>query len=490
LAKNIPVAAVDLGAESGRVLLIRFDGTHFEQHELHRFPNTPHTVEGRLSWNWSALQGEISKGLALAAPHSPVSVGVDTWGVDQALLDEAGNLLLEPIHYRDVGRNSPQNAASLIEKTPLDEIFRATGIQNMTINTLYLFHWYAQHMPELLERAATSLYMPDLINFWLSGVRVNEYTNATTSQMLNPATGRYATQLLDKLNIPTHIFPEVVQPGSTLGAITLDHPLKGVTLIAPATHDTGSAVAAIPAADADYAYISSGTWSLFGLESPRAVMDERAQAANVTNEGGVAGTIRLLKNIIGLWLIQESRRAWSAAGQDYTHAQLAEMAAAAPPFTALIDPNAPEFLPPGDMPARIQNYCGRTGQPVPESVGAISRCIFESLALKYRYVLEELIDLTGQTVNAIHIIGGGSNNKLLCQMTANATGREVVAGPAEATALGNALVQLIALGEIGSIAEGRALIRASITPERYHPQSDGWDAAYDRFLKLTQQENA
>jgi rhamnulokinase len=207
LAKNIPVAAVDLGAESGRVLLIRFDGTHFEQHELHRFPNTPHTVEGRLSWNWSALQGEISKGLALAAPHSPVSVGVDTWGVDQALLDEAGNLLLEPIHYRDVGRNSPQNAASLIEKTPLDEIFRATGIQNMTINTLYLFHWYAQHMPELLERAATSLYMPDLINFWLSGVRVNEYTNATTSQMLNPATGRYATQLLDKLNIPTHIFP-------------------------------------------------------------------------------------------------------------------------------------------------------------------------------------------------------------------------------------------------------------------------------------------
>ncbi len=484
MGKITRVTAVDLGAESGRVLLFTFDGQHFEQKELSRFPNTPHTVDGRLSWNWKHLQTEIGNGLALAAEFRPASVAVDTWGVDHGLLDEAGNLLLEPIHYRDAGRNSPENAASLTAKVSLDEIFRATGIQDMTINTLYLFNWYAEQMPNILKRAATSLYTPDLINYWLSGVRKNEYTIATTSQMLNPATGKYATEILDKLNIPTHIFPEVVPPGAKLGSITLDHPLQGAMLIAPATHDTGSAVAAIPTDNADFAYISSGTWSLFGLESTKAVMNERAMVANVTNEGGVAGTIRLLKNIMGLWLIQESRRTWAAQGQEFTHAQLAEMAAAASPFQSLIDPNATEFLPPGDMPARIRDYCKRTGQVAPESVGAISRCIFESLALKYRQVLEELIDLTGQTVRAIHIIGGGSNNKLLCQMAANATGREVLAGPTEATALGNALVQLIALGEIGTIADGRALIRASITPERYIPQSEGWDTAYQRFLAL------
>lgn len=484
MSKVTRVAAIDLGAESGRVLVFSYHANRLDAHELHRFPNMPHTVAGRLSWNWSQLCAEIAHGLALAADFHPVSLGVDTWGVDQALLDSAGKLLFDPIHYRDAGRNSAENVARLTAKISLDEIFRSTGIQHMTINTLYLFHWYTEHMPDVLQRAAKSLFIPDLINFWLSGVCVNEYTNATTSQMLNPATGKYATNLLDKLNLPAHLFPDIVPPGARLGTITLEHPLKGIMLVAPATHDTASAIAAIPTLTNEYAYLSSGTWSLLGLEVPTAVINARAQAANVTNEGGVAGTIRLLKNIMGLWLIQESRRAWAAHGQDFTHAQLVELATSAPPFQALIDPNAPEFLLPGDMPARIRAYCQRTGQTVPEGVGAICRCIFESLALKYRQTLGELIDLTGQTVKTLHIIGGGVNNHLLCQMTANATGCEVLAGPAEATALGNALVQLMTLGEIGSIADGRALIRASTPPTPYLPQPEGWDAAYDTFLSL------
>lgn len=483
------IIAVDLGADSGRVLSFAFDGTAFTTTELHRFSNTPRVLSGHLRWHWAQLQADIAKGLALAADHHPASVGVDTWGVDHALLDAAGNVLFDPIHYRDEARNSPENVARLRAITPVTEIFNATGIQDMSINTLYQWFWYTEHAPELLRQATTSLFVPDLINYWLSGVKANEYTITTTSQMFDPRRGQYATELLDKLHIPTQLFPEVVPPGTRLGTITLDHPLRGVPLIAPATHDTGSAVAAVPARDSHYAFLSSGTWSLLGLELPKPLINADAMRANATNEGGVGGTIRFLKNIMGLWLIQESRRTWNAAGQTYTHAELVALAAAAEPFRAFIDPNAPDFLPPGDIPGRIQAFCGRTGQRVPETVGEIARCIFESLALKYRMVLDELIALSGQRVDVLHIIGGGANNRLLCQMAANATGRDVLAGPAEATALGNALVQLVALGEIGSVAEGRAIIRGSITPDHFTPERAGWDAAFARFEGILQRAN-
>lgn len=479
------VVAVDLGAESGRVVLIGYDGSTLSGEELYRFANVSHRVDGHLRWDWEQMKANLAHGLALAAPYHPASVGVDTWGVDHALLDAEGNLLFEPIHYRDDARSSAANVASLTSKVSLREIFEATGIQNMSINTIYQLHWYAENIPDTFRRTATVLYMPDLIHYWLTGIRVNEFTDATTSQAFNPTTQTYAGAILERLGVPTTIFPPVVQPGTVLGPITLDHPLQGIPVILPATHDTGSAVAAVPAASPNYAYLSSGTWSLLGLEQRRAILSPEAFAANVTNEGGVAGTYRFLKNIVGLWILQEARRTWAAAGEQYDYAQLVALAAAEPPFVAFIDPNAPEFLPPGDMPARIRAYCAKSGQPAPMTVGGIVRCIFESLAMTYRLVLDELIALSGQRVDVLHIIGGGSNNQLLCQMAANAIGREVLAGPSEATALGNGMVQLIGLGRIPSLEAGRAIVRQSVTTTRYLSHPEGWEAAYQRFRKVT-----
>jgi rhamnulokinase len=465
--------------------LIGFDGHVLTSTELFRFANVAHHVEGHLRWDWTQMRANLAQGLALAAPYHPASVGVDTWGVDHALLDAAGNLLFEPIHYRDDARNSAANVASLTEKVPIREIFAATGIQNMSINTIYQLHWYAQNIPETFQKTATVLYMPDLINYWLTGVRVNEFTDATTSQAYNPQTRAYAFDILARLGVPEAIFPPVVQPGTILGPIILNHPLKGVPVIAPATHDTGSAVAAVPAANEYYAYLSSGTWSLLGLERRDAILSPGAFAANVTNEGGVAGTYRFLKNIVGLWILQEARRTWAAGGTTYDYAHLVELAAAAAPFQAFIDPNAPEFLPPGDMPERIRAYCARTNQPAPETIGGMVRCILESLAMTYRAVLDELIALSGQRVDVLHIIGGGSNNQLLCQMAANATNRAVLAGPSEATSLGNAMVQLIGLGKIESLEAGRAIVRASVRTMAYQPQPAGWEAAFARFRAVT-----
>lgn len=485
LAASISVVALDLGAESGRALVHEFDGRHLTSREVYRFANTPHTLDGHLRWNWPQLQTDIAKGLALAADAHPVSAGVDTWGVDFGLLDAEGKLLAQPIHYRDAARSAAQNVERLFARASWPQIFDATGIQNMSINTIFQLFWDAEHASPLLERAKTFLMIPDLINHWLSGSKVCEFTDATTSQCFDPRRSTWAFDLLAKVGVPTHLFPEVVLPGTRLGKLRLaDHPLQGIELIAPATHDTASAVAAVPAATKNYAYLSSGTWSLLGLESPTPIINDAARTANITNEGGVEGTYRLLKNIVGLWLVQESRRAWAAQGQQYDYDTLVSLANNAPPFVALIDPDAPEFLPPGDMPARIRDYCVRTRQPIPQDAGAITRCIFESLALKYRFVLDRLIGLTGQTVDVLHIIGGGSNNKPLCQMAANAINREVLAGPAEATGLGNALMQLVALGKLDSVAQGREVVRASVTPAHYAPHPAGWDEAYGRFLAL------
>ncbi|RME53058.1 MAG: rhamnulokinase, partial [Caldilineae bacterium] len=344
------------------------------------------------------------------------------------------------------------------------------------LNTLYQMMSLVVNDSPQLAIAETFLTIPDLINYWLTGARVCEFTNATTTQMLDPRTGRWATEMLERLGIPTHIFPEIASPGTRLGAY------KGIPVIAPACHDTGSAVAAVPAETPHFAYISSGTWSLVGLEVREAVVNDAALAANVTNEGGVEGTYRLLKNVMGLWILQQCRATWQAQGRSFTYGELVELARTAQPLRSIIVPDDPRFLPPGDHPALIRTFCAETGQPVPETEGAVVRCVLESLALAYRDVLFRLQALTGQPIEVIHIVGGGSQNRLLNQLTADATGIPVVAGPAEATVTGNALVQLISLGELASVQEGRRLVAGMGELVRYEPrQRSAWEEAAARY---------
>jgi rhamnulokinase len=468
------ILAVDLGAESGRVMAVHYDGGTLRLEELHRFPNTTVAVRGTLHWDflrlWQDIQDGIAKGLALR----PASLGVDTWGVDFALLDAAGDLLGNPVHYRD--QRTDGMMEQVFARVDRADVFEQTGIQFMPINTLYQLMSLVERKSPQLAAAHTFLTAPDLLNYWLTGTQVCEFTNATTTQLFDPRAGDWAGGLMDSLGIPRAIFPPIVLPGMRIGAYA------GTPVIAPACHDTGSAVAAVPAESPHYAYISSGTWSLVGLEVARPIIGPAALAANVTNEGGVGGTYRLLKNVMGLWIIQQCRATWAAQGLAYSYADLARLAQDAPPFGALIDPNDARFLPHGDHPQLIQAWCAEHGQPVPETHGQIARCVFESLALAYRDVLATLDALAGHTSNVIHVVGGGSRNELLCQMTADATGLPVVAGPVEATVLGNALVQLIALGELADIAEARRLVATMGDLRRYEPRDSArWDEAYARF---------
>lgn len=455
------VLAVDLGAESGRVTAVNFDGRTLHLEELHRFPNTAVSAHHTLYWDilhlWRGIQTGIEKGKALR----PASIGVDTWGVDFALLDRQDNLLGNPVHYRD-GRTVGMMERAFAS-VPQAEIFAQTGIQFMPINTVYqLLSLVASRSPHL-QMAGTFLTIPDLLNFWLTGVKVCEFSNATTTQLFNPGDGRWATDLMARLDIPFTIFPEIVPPGTRLGAY------EGIPVIAPACHDTGSAVAAVPARTDNFAYISSGTWSLVGLEIDRPILTAEALAANVTNEGGVYGTYRLLKNVAGLWILQQCRAQWAAEGHTYSYNELVQMARAVDGVTAVFNPNDPLFLPPGDHPQRIRELCHQTGQPVPETPGEVVRAVLQSLAQAYRQVLVELTAVSGRTISAIHIVGGGSQNELLNQLTAHATGLPVIAGPVEATIIGNALVQLISLGEIADLTQARQVVAGMAELKRYEP---------------------
>lgn len=470
------VIAVDLGAESGRVIKVRFDGKRFESEEIHRFPNNPVHVRGTLHWDALRLWHEIKIGVEKAASGA-MSVGLDTWGVDFALLDRDGKLLANPVHYRD--RRSEGMMEWVFERVPRRTVFERTGIQFMPLNSLYHLSSFARDNSPLLDVAATFLTIPDLFNYWLSGRACCEFTNATTTQFYNPRTGNWDLVTLAALGLPTSIFPEIVLPGTQIG----DY--NGIPVIAPACHDTGSAVVAVPTTTSDYAYCSSGTWSLFGLELNEALINDAAYEANVTNEGGVNSTYRFLKNVAGMWLVQQCRATWREQGTEYSYDQLTAEAKSAEPFRSMVDPDDLLFLPPGDMPSRIREFCKRTGQPEPQSVGQVMRAVYESLALKYRYTLDKLIHITGRTVERLHVIGGGSQNALLCQMTADALGRLVIAGPVEATALGNAIVQFLALGEIGSIAEAREILSHTVGTVHYEPQNtDGWEEAYDRYRAI------
>lgn len=484
--------AVDLGASSGRVLAGRFGGQGLELEEVHRFGNGPVAASGHLYWDILQIWTQILEGLR-AARHryggDLVSVGLDTWGVDFALLGQDDQLLGNPLHYRD-----HQNVGSVEQLSAADRalVFEETGIQFMDFNTLFQLAALRRRKSPLLDVAQTFLMIPDYLNFLLTGVKANEFTDATTTQFLNPRTRDWSRRLLDHFQIPTNILQPIIEPGTDLGPlraeVSRETGLQHLRVIAPGTHDTASAVAAVPASSStagvpDWCYISSGTWSLMGAEVAAPVINEASARHNFTNEGGVGGTIRLLKNITGLWLVQECRRCWAHAGHDYSWEQLVALAQEAAPLQSLVNPDDPCFLAPSDMPATIGQFCRRTGQPIPDSPGAVIRCALESLALRYRMVLESLQDLTGAAFQTIHVVGGGSQNRQLCQMTADACNRSVLAGPVEATAIGNVLVQAIARGELASIAEARQMLGRSFPLVRYEPQEPRpWDNAYARFV--------
>ena len=489
---SVNFIAADLGASNGRLLLARWDGARFRLEELHRFDNGPVAVQDRLYWDALGLWGEIKQGLAHYAAtvgDVPAAIGIDTWGVDYGLLDARGRLLGNPVHYRDARCNGVQER--LFGVVPAERVFAQTGIQFMQINTLIQLYAMRDQDDPQLDQAATLLMIPDLFNYWMTGRMAGEYTIASTTQMLHAAERRWATGLLAKLELPTHILPEIIAPGTTLGplsaAICAETGLHGAPLvIAPGTHDTASAVAAIPGLDEHSAYISSGTWSLMGVEIAQPIINDDVRRLNFTNEGGVANTIRLLKNIGGLWLLQEARRQWTRSGQEYSWAALLAEAEKATPFRSIIDPDASDFLAPSHMVNAIAAYCRRTGQPAPETVGEVVRCTLESLALRYRWTLGALEELVGHKLETIRIVGGGSQNRLLCQMTADACQRPVVTGPAEATALGNVMVQAMATGHLGSLAEAREAVAASIQQEHFTPGPvKGWGEAFERFQHVS-----
>lgn len=472
------VTAVDLGNESGRLMNINFDGRHITSAELYRFLNNPVTVNGTMFWDVLRLWHEIEIGLSRAREQPLAGIAVDSFGVDFGLLDSAGQLIGNPVHMRD-GRTAGM-MEWVLERIPKSALFeRSGGIGFYVINSLYQLVAIARSAPWQLQAARTFLTMPNLMNYWLTGEKVSEFTHTTTTQCYNPLAGEWDWPTLETLGIPTAMFPPVVQPGVKIGTY------NDVPVFAVASHDTGSAVVAVPTETAKYAYISSGTWSLFGLETRQPLTSQAALEANLTSEGGAYGTYRPLKMVMGMWLIQQCRLQWAHQSVNTDYDWLLAQAENESAFRSLIDPDDAVFFSPGDMVSRIQAFCQHSGQPVPESVGQVMRCALESLALKYRYVLEQLMSVSEQAVDVIHIVGGGSQNPLLCQMTADATGRPVLAGPVEATALGNGLVQLIALGEIKDIAEARQVVRASFPPVLYEPQSGtDWEAAYVRFRGL------
>ncbi|MGQ9634284.1 MAG: rhamnulokinase [Bryobacteraceae bacterium] len=480
--------AIDLGAESGRAILGTLENGRLQLEELHRFPNTPVRIPSGLYWDTFRLFHEILQGLAAAGRERKLSlsgIGVDTWGVDFGLVGRDGSLVANPMHYRD-SRND-----GMLEKTfsvvPREEIFTQTGIQFMQLNTLYQLYAMKLGGSPGLEAASRLLFMPDLFNYWITGVQRNELTEASTSQFYNPVRKRWATELFEALGLPVSILGEIVPPGTLLGPL-LPHVaeyagLGSVPVYATASHDTAAAVASVPAEGEDWAYISSGTWSLMGVELAEPVINEQSLALNFTNEVGYGGRIRFLKNIAGLWLLQECRRAWAQEGTNYSYDDLARMASEAAPLQSLLHPDA--FLHPGGMPERIASWCRTHGGSAPRTPGEFARTIFESLALRYRQVLESLESVTGRRLKVIHIVGGGSRNRVLNQFVADATGRIVVAGPAEATTAGNVLVQAIGAGALKDLEEARAVVRRSLPLTLYEPKpSEAWEYAYERFLKL------
>jgi rhamnulokinase len=489
------VAAVDLGAESGRVAVVAFDGERLHLDVAHRFAHAPLTQDGILRWDLDHVWGQVLEGLGFvdAGTEQVRSVGVDSWGVDYGLLDREGRLVDTPTCYRD-----PRNVAAMrgaLTSVGPEALYDATGVQIIAINTLFSLVSDVRDHAGRIAAADRLLMLPDVVHHLLSGSTVTEYTAASTTGALDMRTGQWATGLLDELGIPSRLMPEVVAPGTDLGPLLggFDGALAGARVVAPPAHDTASAVVGTPFREPHEMFISSGTWSLVGVESPRAVVSPASRSANLTNEGGYAGTIRLLSNVMGLWLLQGCRRQWAGEGRELTYQQIADLAAAEPGLRSIINPDADEFLAPGDLPARIRDYCRRSGQPVPESVGAVARCVIDSLALGYRGVADAITAVTGRRPGAVVVTGGGSSHRLLSQLTADATGLPVRCGPVEATALGNGAVQLASLGELGGLEDIRRVVAASTEIVAYEPAATSvtghdWDAAAELFAGLVRRD--
>jgi rhamnulokinase len=480
------LAAVDLGAQSGRVAVGMVGGERLEVKEVHRFPNVPVRTRGTLNWDILRIYQDVLDGLRAAAREAGRidAVAVDSWAIDFGLIDRKGRLLQNPTHYRD-GRRA-RAVETVLERVPARELYERTGIQLIPINTVFELAAMALDVDPALTAAETLLLVPDLMHYWLCGVRTSEMTNATTTQCFDPRSGTWAADLLDRLEVPTRLLPDIVEPGSILSRVGRDVAddtrIGHAAVIAVATHDTASAVAAVPLRARGSAFVSAGTWSLIGVEVDDPVISDASFAANLTNEGGVAGTFRLLRNVAGLWLIHECRRSWALEGHDYSFDQLVALARQAPALRSFIEPNDPVFVEPGDMPARVRAFCAHTGQAEPVEPGAIVRCILESLALKHAETVELLGSVTGRPPSEIHVVGGGARNELLCEWTADASGLPVYAGPQEATLLGNLLVQAMSLGEVASLAEMREIVAASVTLVTHEPhQTSAWREARERF---------
>ena len=482
------VLAFDVGASSGRAIIGCFDGDKITLEEVHRFSNDPVSVGGTVYWDVLRLFYEIKQGIIKAKIAGGFdSIGIDTWGVDFGLIDSEGKLMENPVHYRDA------RTAGLVDEAfktmPKEKLYGITGIQFMELNTLFQLIALKKYRPWMLERADKMLFMPDLFGYMLTGKMCAEYSIASTSQLIDLDKRTWSKEILDAFGIKESVFAPLVQPGTVLGELSKEIceecGVDPVPVISVCGHDTQSAITSVPCEDGDFAFLSSGTWSLFGTELDKPIVNETSMNINITNEGGFDGSTGFLKNIIGLWLIQESRRQWKREGKEYSYADLEKLALAAEPFKCFIDPDAPEFVPHGNIPERVREFCRKTGQYVPETVGEIMRCIYESLAMKYRLTFEKLRECTERDYPVIHVIGGGTKDGLLCQMTANSCDRTVKAGPIEATVMGNVAVQLMSDGSVKNIGQARKIVAESSELKTFEPKdTDKWAKAYEDFLKI------
>ncbi len=493
--------AIDLGASGGRVLAgsITYAGITLE--DVHRFENGPHQVGNRLVWNLVGIWEHIQAGLRKSASKYGDrirSIGASTWGVDYVLVDRNDDLVGSAVCYRD--RRTQNVMSRAFEKVSRDEFFARTGLQFMELNTAYQLYSMRLEDSPLLDIAERFLMIPDFIHWQLSGQKCNEFTNASTTQLLDPTTRTWSQPLIDALDLPQRIFAPPLEPATAFGKISSQCAVQTqlapqVEVILPATHDTGSAVLAVPAKSfaqdqPDWCYISCGTWSLMGVELARPNLTKDCQRYNFTNEGGVGGSVRLLKNISGLWMAQQCRAKWRSQGCDFAWPQLLELAGRAPSMVSLVDPDDPMFVSPDDMPDAIRQFCKRTSQNIPKSEGEVIRCALESLALRYRLVLEMLEQLVGNSLNTIHIVGGGVQNTMLCQFAANACRRQVIAGPVEATALGNVMMQAVGLGRVANVEQARQIVGRQVDIRAYEPEShagsiDAWNRGVEKMRGLT-----
>lgn len=482
------VLAFDFGASSGRAIIGCFDGDKITLEEVHRFSNDPVSVGGTVYWDVLRLFYEIKQGIIKAKIAGGFdSIGIDTWGVDFGLIDSEGKLMENPVHYRDARTVGLVDEA--FKTMPKEKLYGITGIQFMELNTLFQLISLKKYRPWMLERADKMLFMPDLFGYMLTGKMCAEYSIASTSQLIDLDKRTWSKEILDAFGIKESVFAPLVQPGTVLGELSKEVceecGVDPVPVISVCGHDTQSAITSVPCEDGDFAFLSSGTWSLFGTELDKPIVNETSMNINITNEGGFDGSTGFLKNIIGLWLIQESRRQWKREGKEYSYADLEKLALAAEPFKCFINPDAPEFVPHGNIPERVREFCRKTGQYVPETVGEIMRCIYESLAMKYRLTFEKLRECTERDYPVIHVIGGGTKDGLLCQMTANSCDRTVKAGPIEATVMGNVAVQLMSDGSVKNIGQARKIVADSSELKTFEPKdTDKWAGAYEDFLKI------